>query len=260
VGKPFEGRAAIVTGASSGIGRAIALALGRSGMELWLVGRSAEQLQVTASGIRDFGGPEAHCITMDLAEAGALAGLVRRVGEAHPWLFAMINNAGVMYPEPMLDADPRRWHEMFAINVLTPMESCREAVLQMRRHGRPGHLVNLSSVAARDDRYGAYGVSKAAVDHMGLTLRRELEGDDARVTTIVPGGFATNLARGFTAETAAGLQKKFAESGLDPTGPDARKFLGDPEQIARLVEYILQLPIELNIDEVSIRPAISTSV
>lgn len=258
--KVFEGRAAIVTGASSGIGRTIAQRLGRAGMKLWLVGRSAEQLQVTATSIKELGGEDPHCIPMDLAEAGALAGLVRRVGEAHPYLFAMINNAGVMYPEPMLEAEPARWHEMFAINVLTPMESCRAAVLQMRRHGKAGHLINLSSVAGRDDRYGAYGVSKAAVNHMGTTLRRELEGDDIRVTTIIPGGFATNLARGFTEETLAQMEQKQAQGGLDPTSPEARKFLGDPEQIASLVEYILQLPIELNIDEVSIRPAISTSI
>lgn len=256
----FEGKAAIVTGASSGIGRMIAQNLGAAGMDLWLVGRSGEQLQVTAKAIKDAGGPDPHCVPLELSKAGALAELVTEAGSMHPYLFAVINNAGVMYPEPIIDADPARWHEMFAINLLTPMESCRAAVREMRKHGKPGHLINVSSIAGRDDIYGAYGVTKSALNHMGSVLRHELEGDNIRVCTIVPGGFTTNLSRGFTPELLEQLQKKMAQSNFDPTGPDARKYLSDPIHIANMVNHILQLPIELNIEQLTIRPAINTTI
>lgn len=253
----FTGKAGIVTGASSGIGRAIAQSLGTAGMELWLVGRSLTELQITAQLIRDNGGPAAHCVSMDLAKSGALADLVTEVGQQHAYLYALINNAGVMYPEPMLDADPARLREMMAINLMTPMESCRAAVQQMRQHKQPAHLINVSSVAGRSYNYGAYGVSKAALTHMGRSLRCELEGDDIRITTIIPGGFATNLVRGFDATSLERLQKTTSTIDLDLTGPDARKAMGDPGHIANAIQQLLALPIEINVEEITIRPAIS---
>jgi len=253
----FQDKAGIVTGASSGLGRAIACELGAAGMALWLVGRSADELRATAAMVVERGGPAAECVPMDLSESGGLAELVTEVGRSHPYLFAVINNAGVMYPEPIVDADPRRWHEMFAINLMTPMESCRAAVQQMRAHGKPGHLVNISSTAGRDELYGAYGVSKCALNHMGRTLRRELEGDDIRVTTIIPGGFATNLARGFTPQMLEKMVSASAQLGYDPAGPDARKLMGDPAHVAGIVRYVLEQPIELNLEEITIRPAVS---
>ncbi len=258
--KIFKDKAAIVTGASSGIGRMIAQNLGAAGMDLWLVGRSEEQLQATAENIKQAGGSEPHCVAMDLSVAGALADLVAKVGSTHPYLFALVNNAGVMYPEPILEADPKRWQEMFAINVFTPMESCRAAVQTMRKHGKPGHLVNIGSLAARFDTTGAYGLTKSAVSHLGRTLRHELQGDDIRVSTIVPGVFASNLLRGFTPEILVKLQQNMAAAKIDLAGPDAAKYFGDPTHIANMVNHILQLPIELNIEEITIRPAIQTDL
>ena len=125
----FEGRAGIVTGASSGIGRLIAQTLGAAGMELWLVGRSAAELQITAELINASGGPKAECVPLDISDRGVLAALVTEVGGYHANLFALINNAGVMYPEPAIEADPERSYEMIMINVLAPMEACRAAAV-----------------------------------------------------------------------------------------------------------------------------------
>lgn len=253
----FEGRAGIVTGASSGIGRSIARRLGAAGMELWLVGRSAEQLALTADEIAAAGNSAVHCAPLDISEPGALAALVAEVGARHPYLFTLINNAGVMYPEPVVAAQPERWREMFAINLFAPMEGCRAAVEQMRRHRRPGHLINISSLAGQMAEFGAYSVSKAGVNQLGRTLRYELENDDIRVTTIAPGGFTSNLGRGFTAEALERLQQAASKLQIDLTGPDAHKVMGDPEHIASLIDYLLRQPIEINLDEISIRPAVT---
>ena len=253
----YKGRSGIVTGASSGIGRAIAQTLGAAGMELWLVGRSATELGVTAEAIDAAGGPRAHCISMDLSERGALAALVGEVGEHHTNLFALINNAGVMYPEPIVEAEPERSYEMFMINVLAPMEGCRAAVEVMRRQDSPGHLINISSLAGNSDRYGAYSVSKAAMNQLGRALRKELEQDDIRATTIIPGGFATQLARGFSEDAMARFVTAAAEIGFDPGGGDAQRFLADPQNVANVVRYVLEQPIDLNLEEITIRPAVA---
>jgi NADP-dependent 3-hydroxy acid dehydrogenase YdfG len=253
----FRGRSGIVTGASSGFGRLIAQTLGSAGMELWLVGRSAAELEITAEDITANGGARAECVPMDISERGALAALVKEVGERHTNLFALINNAGVMYPEPTIEADPERSYEMFMINVLAPMEGCRAAVQVMRRQSSPGHLINISSLAGRNDCYGAYSVSKAAVNQLGRVLRKELEQDDIRVTTIIPGGFATHLARGFSEAYMAHFATAAAAVGFDPEGADSQRILGNPQHVADMVRYVLEQPIDLNLEEITIRPALS---
>lgn len=246
----FAGRAAVVTGASSGIGRSIARALGASGMELWLVGRSRAELENTGRDIVASGGCEPHLAPLDVGEPGALARLIESLD--HDYLFALINSAGVMYPEPILSADPSRWREMMAVNVLGPVEACRAAAIRMRAHGRPAHLINISSLAAKFDAGGMYGASKAALEMAGRTLRQELERDDIRVSTVVPGGFRTNLARGFTSDVQAAMAERIRTLGVAP-----ERLFGDPDLIGRMVSYILEQPIDFNIGEVIVRPPVS---
>ncbi|MET0656779.1 MAG: SDR family NAD(P)-dependent oxidoreductase, partial [Steroidobacteraceae bacterium] len=159
---PFAGRAVVVTGASSGIGKAIAEELGAANAEVWLVGRSEKDLVATAAAIAGRGGPPAHCVAMNLAQPGALAKLID--GIAHKYVFALVNAAAVMYGEPILGADPARWREMMAINLHAPLEGCQAAVRRMRPHTRPAYLNNVGSIASRHDASGVYGASKVALD------------------------------------------------------------------------------------------------
>jgi|TARA_B100002003_G_scaffold251902_1_gene298728 NAD(P)-dependent dehydrogenase (short-subunit alcohol dehydrogenase family) len=260
MGDLFAGRAAIVTGASSGIGRLIAIELAKAGMETWLVGRSETELDATAILIEESDGPKAHCAPMELSQRGVLADLVAEVGTTHPYLFALINNAAVMYPEPLVESDIDRMYALMAINLLTPMESCRAAVQQMRKHGNPGHLINISSLAGQHDAYGAYSVSKAGIDRLGQVLRRELERDDIRATNIIPGGFTTNLGRGLLPETQEQMAEAVGKLGINPAGPDAAKLMGDPQEVANVVRYVLERPIALNLSEITIRPAVSLNI
>lgn len=256
----FENRAVIVTGASSGIGRAIAVELGGQGAELWLVGQSNSGLAETAAMIADAGGPAAHAAPMDLRERGPLAALVAEVANTHPHLFAMVNNAGVMYPEPVLSGTFERWQAMLDINIMAMLEGAQAAAVAMRAHGLPGHIINVGSVQARFEEPGVYGLSKKAAEMIGDTLRAELEQDDIRVTAIIPGGFATQLSRDFDPASLASLGSNLERLNIDPTGPDIAKIVGDPAHIARMVAYILAQPIGINIQEVVIRPPISTKV
>jgi NAD(P)-dependent dehydrogenase (short-subunit alcohol dehydrogenase family) len=255
-----EGRAGIVTGASSGLGRVIALTLGAGGMDLWLVGRSASELEVTAEAIRK-GRPGAivHCYPLDIANPGALAALVTEVGKAHPWLAALVNCAGIIYLEPLLSAEPERWRALFDINVLAPLEACQAAVAAMRVHGLAGNLINISSIASRFENYGAYGASKAALEMLGRTLRGELEKDNIRVTTIIPGGFKTRLGRDHSPSVRAKMAASAASKGQGYHGGNDGNVLGNPDHVAALVDYILRQPSEINFEEVTIRPPVSIS-
>jgi NADP-dependent 3-hydroxy acid dehydrogenase YdfG len=254
----FTGRAIIVTGASSGLGRAIAVELGKAGADLWLVGRSADALGETAKLITGAGGRPVHSAPVDLRERGPLEALIKQVAADHPYLFAVINNAGVMHPEPILSGTVDRWQAMLDINVMAMLEGSKAAVEAMRAHGRPGHIINIGSVQGRFEEPGVYGISKKAAEMIGETLRAELERDDIRVATIIPGGFNTQLSRGFTPESLANLGGNLERLGIDPTSPDMAKIIGDPQHIANAVRYILETPIGINIQEMLIRPPIST--
>lgn len=254
----LKGKAVIVTGASSGIGRSVAVELGKAGAELWLVGRDKAELDATAAMIRDAGGPQAHAESMDLRQRGPLAGLIARVGNSHPHLFALISNAGVMYPEPILSGTVDRWQAMLDINVMAMLEGCKAAVEAMRAHGKPGHLINVGSIQGRFEVPGVYGISKHAAEAIGASLRDELEQDDIRATTIVPGGFATQLARGFQPEQLATVAAAFEKEGLTFGGEGTERLVSDPQHIANVVRYVLEQPIDIHFQEIVIRPPVNT--
>lgn len=254
----FKGKAVIVTGASSGIGRSIAVELGKAGAELWLVGRDMGELEATASLIRRERGPAAHAEPMDLCERGPLTDLIQRVGKSHPHLFSLINNAGVMFPEPILSGTIERWQTMLDINVMAMLEGCKAAVEVMRAHGKPGHIINIGSVQGRFEVPGVYGISKHAAEAIGASLRDELEQDDIRVTAVIPGGFATQLARGFQPEQLATVAEAFEKQGLSFGGPGVERVVSDPQHIANMVRYVLTQPIDIHIQEILIRPPVNT--
>lgn len=256
----FTGKAVIVTGASSGIGRSVAIELARAGADLWLVGRSADELAITAQMIADAGGPAATSVPLDLRSRGGLSKLVADVAAQHPHLFALVNNAGLMHPEPIMQGTVDRWQAMLDVNVMATLEGAKAAVEAMRAHGKPGHILNVGSVAGRWEEPGVYGASKKMVESIGASLRQETERDDIRVTTIIPGGFATQLARGFDPEQLAAVAGSFERLGIANDARSLAKVIGDPQHIAKVIRYVLEQPIEINFQEILIRPPIDTKV
>jgi NADP-dependent 3-hydroxy acid dehydrogenase YdfG len=254
----FAGKAVIVTGASSGIGRAIAIEIGRCGADVWLVGRSEGDLNKTSAAIADAGGPAATSVSLDLAERGPLRDLIAQVGAGHPHLFAVINNAGIMHPEPIMEGTFARWQAMLDVNVMAQLEGSQAAVNAMRAHGGTGHVINIGSVQGRFEEPGVYGISKKAAEMIGETLRKELENDDIRVSTVILGGFATKLSRGFNEQSLQKIADNRDRLGVEGTSSDLSRIVGDPQHVANVVRYILEQPIDINLHEVFIRPPIST--
>src|SRR5918992_2263332 len=207
----LSGRTAVVTGASSGIGRAIAERLGGAGASVVLAGRTEAAMKEAADRIAA-GGGKASVVTCDVRDPAAVQGLVDAAVEGTGRLDIMVNNAGLSHPEPIVEADVEGWRAMLETNVLALLVGSQAAVRAMRACGATGHIVNISSVAALRPDSGVYGATKHAVNTICNTLRRELMDDPIQVVTIMPGAIATNFARNFDPAVVEGM---VAMTGID---------------------------------------------
>jgi len=261
----LQGRTAVVTGSSSGIGRAVAERLASEGVFVVLSGRDAKSLKECAQRIGDAGGKSVAVVT-DIRDAKAVQGLVDTALKETGRLDIFVNNAGVSYLGNILDAEPESWTNMLETNVFSLLVGCQAAVRAMRASGNPGHIVNISSVAALNPDSGVYGATKHAVNVITNTLRAELADDPIQVVTVMPGLVATNIGRNVDPAIVAGL---VAMSGLEAEVrpgerlPDevlqaAQAALGEimirPEDIAEGVYFAVSQPPGVHIAEIVIRP------
>lgn len=261
----LSGKTAVVTGASSGIGRAIAEKLGGAGAHVYLAGRTVAAMEDSKKRIEAAGG-RATPVTTDVRDTAQVQGLIERAADETGRLDIMVNNAGVSHPSTIIDADPSEWREMFETNVLALLAGCQAAVRAMRKTGAQGHIVNISSVAATRPDSGVYGSTKHAVNCISNTLRNELESDSIRVVTIMPGAIATNFARNFDPAViapfvrAAGVEVEIKRGERLPDEvfenfPSAlRQSLGSPEDVANAVLFAVSQPIDVNVAQIVVRP------
>ena len=263
--KQLTGKTAIVTGASSGIGRAIAERLGAAGAHVFLSGRTRDAMQTSQQRIEQAGGRATVTVgdVRDVRHVQALVdGAMRHSGR----LDVMVNNAGVSYHQSIVDGDPDEWRTMLETNVLALLVGCQAAVKAMRQCGAEGHIVNVSSIAALRSDSGVYGSTKHAVNCISSTLRKELEEDKIRVVNVMPGAIATNFARNFDPAIvrgivqASGVQvevkrgERIPDEVLEKFQPTMRQLLGNPEDVADAVIYAVTQPIHVNVAEIVVRP------
>ncbi len=261
----LAGYTAVVTGASSGIGRAIAEQLAAHGVYVVISGRDETALDAVVSAIQA-GGGAAVGIPVDLRDPLTVNLLVDAAITNTGRLDIFVNNAGVSYLGTILDADIEQWRNMLETNVLALLAGSKAAVTAMRAGGRPGHLVNISSVAALDPNSGVYGATKHAVNVITNTLRQELVDDPIKVTSIMPGLVATNIGRNVDPALLAGL---VAMSGIDVeivpgerlpdevlAGAQAAlsEIMMSPEDIAAAVLFAVTQPKGVDVTEIVVRP------
>lgn len=263
---PLSGKTAVVTGASSGIGRAIARQLGAAGAHVTLGGRTRDAMHETAREIEKAGGG-ARVVTLDVRDVGAVRALVEGAAGETGRLDVMVNNAGVSFPGKIADADPEEWRAMLETNLLALLAGSQAAIRAMRACKAQGHIVNISSIAALRRDSGVYGATKHAVNAISATLRAELEDEPIRVVNVMPGAIATNFARNFDPEFLKGFAKmagsdyvpvkgeRMPDEVLAKIQPLLKQVLGDPEDVARAVLYAVTQPIEVNVLDIEVRPA-----
>jgi NADP-dependent 3-hydroxy acid dehydrogenase YdfG len=260
-----QGRSAVVTGASSGIGRAIAERLGAEGAHVVLCGRTEPAMRESAARIEAAGGG-ATIVVGDVRDPAVVQGLVDAAVAASGHLDVMVNNAGVADFRPVLDGDVAGWRSMYETNVIALLVGCQAAVRAMRAKGSPGHIVNISSVASQNPSSGVYGSTKHAVNVLTSTLRLELIEDPIKVTTILPGVIATNMARSLdpgvlsTIAAASGLDvelvpgERIPDDVLVAAQAALSEFTARPEDVANAVLFALTQPLGVHVAEIVVRP------
>lgn len=222
----LRGRSALVTGASRGLGKAVALGLARRGARLALVARTPGPLGDVADEIRREGG-EAHAIPADVGDKRAIHPVAATAAALVGPIDLLILNASTLGTVPMrllLDTDCEDLERVLAVNLVGPFRLAKVIAGSMVLR-RSGIVVSVSSDAAvaAYPRWGAYSVSKAAVDHLVRVLAAELDGTGVRFLSIDPGEMDTDMH-------AAAL-------------PDAdRRLLARPETVAERVLEIVSDP------------------
>ena len=265
--RPLEGKTAIVTGASSGIGRAIAETIGGAGATVFLAGRTESDLAATRARIEG-SGSRAYTRTLDVRHLDSIKTLISDAVSETARLDILVNSAGVLYPAGIIDGSPDEWREMLDTNILAVLTTCQLAVHAMRQCGAHGQIVNISSTASQRPDSGVYGATKHAVNCISNTLRRELRDDSIRVINVLPGATATNLFRYFRAEqlndilTRAGADisvpsGRLPHEAIDALIPATATFIVRPQDIADAVLYAILQPPELELSEMIVRPASS---
>ncbi|MEM7235928.1 MAG: SDR family NAD(P)-dependent oxidoreductase [Planctomycetota bacterium] len=239
----LAGKSALVTGASSGIGAAIAKALAAAGVRVSLVARREDRLNEVAEAIRTAGGQALPCVADVRDESALISAFDRTVGE---WggLDILINNAGLGRSADYLTGKTEDWREMLDVNVLALVVASREALARFGPDG--GHIVNVASMSAHrvPQRSGLYSATKFAVRSITEGLRLELAqvGNPTRVCEISPGFVATEFPESFEPEDRDRIKQSIA---------NLRAL--QPEDIAASVLHMLNAPPHVAISDILMR-------
>jgi len=228
----FEGKAVIVTGATSGIGRATAEAFGRGGAALVIVGRDEHALEQTSASILAAGGRSVSC-AVDITKEDAAGRIVRAADDAFGGVDVLVNAAGVIASGTLESTSDETWEQMLAVNVTAPFRLMRAAAPALTL--RKGSVVNVSSVNGLRAFAGvlAYCVSKAAVDHLTRCAALEMAPRGVRVNAVNPGVTVTNLHRRSGMDDAQYAAFLARSKETHPLGRP-----GNAEEIADLILYL----------------------
>jgi NAD(P)-dependent dehydrogenase (short-subunit alcohol dehydrogenase family) len=192
----LDGKVALVTGASRGIGQAIALRFAEAGATVVLAARKAEALEAVASRIREEGG-RALAIATHTGKESDVRALVAKAVEAFGTVDVLVNNAATNpYFGPLVGTDEGAWDKTFEVNVKGYFLTAREVCAHLTDRGRGGSIINVTSIAGlrAAPLQGVYGMTKAAVIAMTQTLAQELGPSGIRVNAIAPGLVDTRFA------------------------------------------------------------------
>ena len=245
----LAGRVALVTGASAGIGEAVAVVLAAAGATVAVAARREDRLKTLVQKIEDAGG-KALALPGDVAKEAVAKGMVAETARHFGRLDILINSAGLIQSGGIEKSDTAHWRQLLEVNLLASLYTCQAAIPTMRAQGG-GDIINISSTAGRRAAaaFPAYSASKFGLTAMNEAMRQEVTRDGIRVCIIEPGATSTEVAEGIA----------------DPTTRQAmRAHIGKegallPQDVADAVLFVLALPPRANISLLAIRPTIDAS-
>ncbi|MFD7632060.1 SDR family NAD(P)-dependent oxidoreductase [Streptomyces sp. NPDC059873] len=240
----LDGKVVLVTGASSGIGQATALALSTAGARVAVGARRTKRLKSLAQD----GPGEMLVLELDVTDRESVRDAVTATVEHFGTLDALVNNAGVMLSGPILNADTAEWTRMIDTNLLGSMYTAHAALPHLLESR--GAVVQISSTSGRTASAGGgvYAATKFGITAFSEALRQEVTAQGIRVIVIEPGMVATELATHITDPAMQALAKNYADSMRTLQSQD----------IAGAVLYALTQPEHVAVNEILIRPTDQT--
>lgn len=242
----LEGRVVAITGASSGIGEATAIACARAGAVVALAARRENRLEAVAARIRDAGGVATARVT-DVSDEVQARAFVEGAHAEHGRLDALVNNAGVMHLGRIEGAPLDEWRRMIDVNVMGVLY-CTHAALPLMTAQRSGDIVMVSSVGGRvtPPFSAVYCLTKWGIGAFAEVLRKETIGSGVRVVVIEPGRVESELRTHVRQEV------------LDELGPGFAELVGlEADLVAGTIVFALAQPPHVSFSEVLVRPTAS---
>ncbi|QGQ94827.1 SDR family oxidoreductase [Paenibacillus psychroresistens] len=230
------GKIVLVTGAGSGIGRAIAVGLSEQGADVVLVGRRADKLEETAAYILSLSG-KAYPIVTDVAKIADVEALAQQVLNDYGTPAILVNAAGVFNEiGPILESNPMGWIETIMINTVSPYLVCRAFAGEMVKQGW-GRIINITSAASLAEPEGtnsAYATSKVALNHFTRQLAAELTGTGVTANVFHPGEVKTEMFEAIRANVKVPGELEDWVAWVERTGGDS------PDKSVKLINDLLK--------------------
>ena len=229
---------ALITGASSGIGKQTALAFASSGIEVALVSRSVEKLAAVENAV-SITGVKAKTYAVDLANLSQVQEKMRQIVLDFGNIDILVNNAGMGYTATLSETPLSDWQQVIDLN-LTSVFECIKGILPSMRQQNRGTIINVASVAGKQAfaNWGAYSVSKAGVIALSQALAQEERANGIRVTAICPGAVNTEI-----------WDTKTVNADFD------RSNMLTPEIVAQSILHTVLLPKQAVVDELTLMPS-----
>lgn len=228
----LEGKTAVVTGASSGLGAALAQALAAKGAKVFGIGRNTEKLYATAAGI----GENFQPVQLDVSNEEAVKGWIESTFSENLLPDILVNNAGAGHFGKIDELPATRWQEMINTNLNAVFYLTSNLVRLMKRNDSVRHIINIGSVLGKTSgaEKSGYSATKYAMQGFSEALFKELRGDNIKVTLINPGSIDTHF---------------FKTTGIVPN-----ESMLQPTDLANVIVNVLETPDNVLIDELTVRP------
>jgi|tagenome__1003787_1003787.scaffolds.fasta_scaffold20987070_9 NAD(P)-dependent dehydrogenase (short-subunit alcohol dehydrogenase family) len=252
---PAAPRVAVVTGASAGLGRAIAVALGALGWPVAIGARRVEQLDETAKLVTDAGGTAfAHALDVCSPESidAFFAATIAALGPVD----VLVNNAGIAAPGSLHEMSDAEHEQILATNLLGPILVSKRVVAALRERGTPGDIVFISSDATQHPRpfLGTYGISKTGLEAVATNLALECEDFPIRASIVRVGPTLTGFAETWDLEQFAAIIPHWQRFGIQ------RHFnMMQPEDVARAVVHAVTAPAHMWTRIIEVQPVPPTA-